>query len=107
MADYLATNTKRLKVEQTGPRGTHHMIIRFPQVESDANVLSQSRAICTAMKGFCVDGTSWASAEIANEGSDVFLPFTWGAAITASSGATADNNTLYGAYVNFVGRSTA
>jgi hypothetical protein len=105
MADYEASNTKRLKVLQTGPRGTHHLIFRFPQVESAANMISQARAVCTSMQGLLLDGTSFESAEVANEGSEVFLPVAWGAPIITATGAGVTAGDEYGRYVNFVGRS--
>lgn len=106
MADYVASNTPRLKVLQTGPRGTHHMIFRFGLATSVVNMVDQARSVVTAMAGMCLDTTSFVSAELAEEGSEVFLPVTWGSAISATSGGAADNGDEYGRYVNFVGRST-
>lgn len=105
MSDYAASNTKRLKVLQTGPRGTHHMSFRFPQVESAANMISQARVVCTAFNGLLLDGTSFESAEVASEGSEVFLPVDWGTPIVTATGAGVTANDEYGRYVNFVGRS--
>lgn len=107
MADYTASNTKRLKVLQTGPRGSHHMIFRFPEVQSEATMISQARAACTAMVVYCLQLTSFESAEVAHEGSDVFLPVDWGAPINSAAPSPATNLDEYGRYVNFVGRSTA
>lgn len=107
MADYVASNTKRLKVLQTGPRGTHHMIFRFPQVQSDATMISQARTVTLAMLDLCLDGTSFESAEVASEGSEVFTPIAWGAVQTAATGNGVTSQDEYGRYVNFVGRSTA
>jgi hypothetical protein len=106
MADYVPFNTKRLKVLQTGPRGTHHLIFRFPQVQSEATMLSQARAVCSSFNGLLLDGTSFESAEVANEGSEVFVPVGWGAPIVTATGAGVTANDEYGRYVNFVGRST-
>lgn len=106
MADYIASNTKRLKVLQTGPRGTHHTIFRFPEVQSEATMITQARAVCTAFRMLCLDGTSYESAEVAHEGSEVFVPVAWGAAIVAAAGIPVTLNDEYGRYVNFVGRST-
>lgn len=106
MADYTASNTKRLKVRQTGPRGTHHMVFRFPQVQSEVTMISQARAICTAFSPLCLDDASFESAEVASEGSEVFVPVAWGAAIISATGVPVTNNDEYGRYVNFVGRST-
>lgn len=105
MADYVPSNTKRIKVLQTGPRGSHHMTFRFPEIQSEATMLSQTRAATLAMLGLCFDGTSWVSAEVAHEGSEVFLPIAWGAAQTAAGGAGLTTQSEYGRYVNFVGRS--
>ena len=108
MADYVANNTRRLRVEYTGPRGTHHMIFRNSGLlSSEAGLIASARDIATLMVGFQLDGTSWVSAEAAAEGSDIFLPVAWGAAITSSSGVAANNATQWGAYLNFVGRSSA
>ena len=106
MADYTASNTPRLKVLQTGPRGTHHMVFRFGPATSQVNMISQARAITGAMLGLCVDGTSFESAEVAAEGSEVFVPVAWGAVQTAASGQGVTAQDEYGRYVNFVGRST-
>jgi len=106
MADYLATNTPRLKVLQSGPRGTHHMLFRAIPASDVAAVVTEVRSIVTLMNGLCLDGTSWASAEWAAEGSEVFLPVSWGAAITAASGAAASAVDEYGRYVRFEGKST-
>jgi hypothetical protein len=106
MADYVASNTKRLKVLQTGQRGTHHMTFRFPEVQSEATMITQARAVCTAMAAFCIMQTSFESAEVAHEGSEVFLPVVWGDPITVAGTGVAGNNEEYGRYVNFVGRST-
>jgi hypothetical protein len=105
MADYAASNTKRLKVLQTGPRGSHHMIFRFPEVQSEATMISQARTVTAAMLGMLLDTTSWVSAEVAHEGSEVFLPVDWGAAQTAGGGIGVQETDEYGRYVNFPGRS--
>jgi hypothetical protein len=107
MADYLSFNTPRLKVLQTGPRGTHHMIFRFGLATSEANMITQSRAVCDQMKDLCLDGTAFESAELAAEGSEVFLPIAWGSPMVAATGAGVTAQDEYGRYVNFVGRSTA
>lgn len=107
MSDYASSNTRRLKVLQTGPRGTHHMVFRFPQATSLANMITQARAVCSSLVGICLDGTSWESAENANEGSEVFTPVAWGLPITVATGAGVTANDEYGRYVNFVGRSLA
>jgi hypothetical protein len=105
MADYAASNTKRIKVLQTGPRGSHHMVFRFPEVQDEATMISQTRAATLAMNNICMDGASWVSAEVAHEGSEVFLPVDWGAPQVAASGAGVVATDEYGYYVNFVGRS--
>lgn len=107
MADYAASNTPRLKVLQTGPRGTHHMVFRFGVATSTANMISQARTVTLAMLALCLNGTTWESAELAAEGSEVFLPVAWGAAQVASGGDSVAVGDEYGRYVNFVGRSTA
>lgn len=107
MADYAASNTPRLKVLQTGPRGTHHMVFRFGLATSEANMISQSRAVCTIMANLMIMGSAWESAELAAEGSEVFLPIAWGASIPATSAESVSPQDEYGRYVNFVGRSTA
>jgi hypothetical protein len=106
MADYAASNTKRLKVLQTGPRGTHHMIFRFPEVQSEATMISQARTVTSAMTLLCLNDTSFESAEVAHEGSEVYLPVVWGAPQIATFGEVTSINDEYGRYVNFVGRST-
>lgn len=107
MADYLSSNTPRLKVRQTGARGVHHMVFRFAPATSEANMISQARSVTAAMLNVCFDGATWESAEVAAEGSEVFLPVAWGAPQVAASGAGVVSTDEYGYYVNFVGRSTA
>lgn len=106
MADYLATNTQRYKVLYTGPRGTHHMIFRFPTGTSLANMTSQVRTVLGEMKGLTLEGTQFESAELAPEGSEVFLPVDFGAVIVSNSATGVTAQDEYGRYVNFVGRST-
>lgn len=106
MTNYASTNTKRLKVLYTGPRGTHHMIFRFPQVQSEATMISQVRTVITNMAALTFEGTNFEAAEVADEGSEVFLPVAWGAAIPGTSTIAVGVNDEYGRYVNFVGRTT-
>lgn len=107
MADFLSTNTPRLKFTQTGPRGTHKMTFRVVPGTTQAAALAAATPVIEAMLGFMISATAWASAEWANEGSDVFVPIDF-TPIPHVSGIEAATNTLpYGAYVNFTGRSTA
>lgn len=105
MADYLETNTPRLRVTQTGPRGTHHMIFRSQPASSHATMIAGARAILTTLAVFCWHSTSWALADIAAEGSDVFLPADWGSPIAGGLDADPGNTDPYGVYLNFIGRS--
>jgi hypothetical protein len=105
MADYLSTNTKRLKVLQTGPRGTHSLTFRFPGVQDAATMIAQARTVTAAMLVICLNTTGFISAEVAAEGSDVFLPVDWGTPQIASNADVAGQLDEYGRYVNFVGRS--
>jgi hypothetical protein len=107
MADYLETNTPRLRVTQTGPRGTHHMIFRSQPASAPATMISGARAVITAMAQYCWHTTSWALADIAPEGSDVFLPVDWGTPIPGGLDADPNNVEPYGVYLNFIGRSLA
>lgn len=106
MADYVASNTKRLKVLYTGPRGSHHMVFRFPEVQSEVTMIGQARAVCASFGAFTLEGTQFESAEVAHEGSEVFLPVTWGAPVpsTSATGVTAQDE--YGRYLNIIGRTT-
>lgn len=106
MADYLSTNTPRIKVLQTGPRGTHHMMFRyFPTVDL-ATAVTEVHSICTILNGMCWSGTAMPTAEAAVEGSDVFLPIDW-TAITVASSNDVNNVHPYGEYANFMGRTLA
>lgn len=105
MADYLETNTPRLRVTQTGPRGTHHMIFRSQPASSHATMIAGARAIVTLLATFCFHSTSWALADVAPEGSDVFLPVDWGTPIPGGLDADAGPLDEYGRYLNFIGRS--
>lgn len=107
MADYLSTNTARLRVTQTGPRGTHKMVFRAAPESSKALVIGSARTIVTAMQGFLLSTTAFSSAEWAEYGSDVFLPADWGAPIVTTAPNAASNTTPYGIYLNFPGRSAA
>lgn len=105
MADYLATNTPRLRLLQTGPRGSHHMTFRLAPGTSQAAGITAVTPVAELMLPFCFSTTSWASAEWANEGSDIFLPVTWTPITHAVPDAIADNAHPYGLYLNFMGRS--
>jgi hypothetical protein len=91
----------------SGPRGTHMMLFRNAGLLGTmASLIASARAVATAMIGLQWAGTSWVSAEGADAGSDVFLPVTWGAAITAGGAAIPTNFDAYGFYVQIVARST-
>lgn len=105
MADYLETNTARIRVTQTGPRGTHKMIFRVDPASTLALARDEAHAICDALTTFMLSGTAWASAEQAAEGSDVFLPIDWTPILHPAGAEAASNAHEYGAYLNFVGRS--
>jgi len=106
MADYLATNTARLKVLQQGGRGQHHILFRAAPMAAQAGVIAEARSLCTLFGAFCFNGTLFASAEWAASGSDVFLPVDWGAPIEISSAAGVSNADEYGRYVRFEAKST-
>jgi hypothetical protein len=82
------------------------MVFRFGLATSVANMVSQARTVTSAMLGLCLNGTTWESAELAPEGSEVFLPVAWGAAQVKTGGTDVAVGDEYGRYVNFVGRST-
>ena len=105
MADYLATNTPRLRFTQTGPRGTHRMNFRFVPGTTSAAALTAATPVLEAMMAFTFDGTSWASADWALEGSDVFLPVTWTPLTYVNAFAPVGTLDEYGRYLNFVGRT--
>jgi hypothetical protein len=108
MADYVASNTRRLRVTYSGPRGQHVMLFRNAGLLSTlAGLIAGARAVVTEMALMQVSGTSWISAEYADEGSDIFLPATWGAAINAPGTFTADNTNAFGSYAQFTGKSTS
>jgi hypothetical protein len=107
MADYVANNTRRLKVHYTGPRGSHTMLFRNTGLLSTmASLIASARAVIGEFVHLQVNGYSWGEAEGADEGSDIFLPVVWGSPILSGGGLDADNLTPYGAYAQFVGRST-
>jgi hypothetical protein len=83
------------------------MIFRFEPATSVENMISQARTVIGEMKGLTLETTSFESAELAAEGSEVFLPVAWGAPIVSNSATGVTANDEYGRYVNFVGRSTA
>jgi hypothetical protein len=105
MADYLQTNTARIRVTQTGPRGTHKMVFRVDPASTIALARDEAHAICTLMLPFMLSATAWPSAESAAEGSDVFLPIDWTTIIHTDGIEAANNSHEYGAYCNFFGRS--
>lgn len=107
MADYLPTNTPRLKFTQTGPRGTHKMTFRVVPGTTSAGALAAATPVIEAMLPLMTQGTAWASAEWAVEGSDVFLPVEFTPIVHAPTGIDVLNTYPYGAYLNFVGRSAA
>lgn len=106
MADYLATNTPRIRVTQTGPRGTHKTNFRYFPGGDLAAAITEVRSICTLIQPMCWLGTGWSSAEAADEGSDVFLPVTWAPITAGATSNVADNTDEYGYYLNLVGRTT-
>lgn len=106
MADYLSTNTARLKVLQSGPRGQHHMQFRAATGIDQAAAITEVRSILTTMLPFLLDGASFISAEWAAEGSDIFLPAAWGSPLAPSSGIGLSGNDEYGRYVRFDGKSS-
>lgn len=106
MADYVASNTPRLKVTQTGPRGTHKMTFRVVPGTSVADAISAVQPVIEAMFPILLNGVTWASAEYAAEGSDVFLPTTFAPIPQGGATENVDNSYPYGQYVNFIGRST-
>jgi hypothetical protein len=107
MADYLSTNTPRLRITQTGPRGTHKMQFRVVPGTTTAAALAAVTPVIESMLGFLLSGTTWASAEWAAEGSEVFLPIAF-TPIPHPDGIEAVSNAHeYGRYVNFIGRSAA
>lgn len=107
MADYLSTNTPRIRATQTGPRGTHKMNFRYFPAGDLAGAITEVRSICALMQPICWQGTVWASAEAAAEGSDVFLPVDWAPITTGATDNVADNTDEYGYYLNVIGRTTA
>jgi hypothetical protein len=107
MADYLATNTPRLKMTQTGPRGTHHMTFRVKPGTTPAAALVAVTPVIEAMLPLMTEGTAWNSAEFAAIDSDVFLPVDFTPIIHAPTGLNVLNTFPYGMYVNFVGRTAA
>jgi hypothetical protein len=82
------------------------MIFRFAPATSTVNMITQVRTVLGEMKGLTLEGTAFESAELAAEGSEVFLPVDFGAPITSNSSTAATVNDEYGRYVNFVGRTT-
>lgn len=107
MADFLSTNTPRLKMTQTGPRGTHKMTFRVLPGTSSADALNAVTPVIESMLAFMLSATAWASAEWAVEGSDVFLPIDFTPIPHVSGIEAVSNAHEYGRYVNFVGRSSA
>jgi hypothetical protein len=108
MADFLSSNTRRLRVLYTGPRGSHVMLFRNSgDASTMAALITAARAAATAFIGLQWTTTSWISAEGAEQDSDIFLPVVWGAAITAGGAANPTNADPFGFYGQFVGRSTA
>lgn len=107
MADYLPTNTARIRVTQTGPRGTHKMVFRVDPASTVLLATDEVHSICELMTAFMVSATSWVSAEAAPLGSDVFLPIAWTAIVHPDGVEAVTNSNPYGLYLNFVGRTTA
>ncbi len=105
MADYLSTNTPRLRVTQTGPRGTHKMTFRVASGSDSAAALTAVTPILELMFPLMLNHTAWASAEFAAEGSDVFLPVAFTPLAAPENTENVDNSYPYGQYVNFVGRT--
>ena len=105
MADYLATNTPRLRMTQSGPRGTHKMGFRVVPGTTAADALAAATPIIEAMLLYMLGGSAWTAAEFAPEGSDVFLPVDFTPIAASTGDRPATNQTPYGVYMNFIARS--
>jgi hypothetical protein len=107
MADYLPTNTPRLRMTQTGPRGTHKMVFRVVPGTTPAGALAAVTPVIEAMLPFMISATAWASAEFAAEGSEVFLPVPFTPIVHADGVEAVNPTNAYGLYINWIGRSSA
>jgi hypothetical protein len=107
MADYASDYTRRIRVQYSGPRGTHKMQFRnYGLLSTNAGLIAGARAAVVTLATLQFPGTVWNGAEIADAGSEIFLPVTWGADITAAAGPAATNTDPFGAYLQFTARST-
>lgn len=105
MADYLATNTPRLRMTYTGARGTHKMTFRLADGIGGAAGLTAVTPIIELMFPFMINNVSWVGAEFAPEGSDIFIPIEFTPIVSGVAIENVSNNNPYGEYINFVGRS--
>jgi len=105
MADYMSWNTPRLKMTQTGPRGTHKMTFRLAPGLSYIDGLAAVTPVIESMLALMLSDTAWAAAEFAAQGSDTFLPVPFTPIPHVSGVEAASNAHEYGRYVNFIGRS--
>lgn len=107
MADYLSTNTPRLRFTQTGPRGTHKMQFRVVPGTTPTAALTAATPVIESLIAFTISNVYWAAAEWASEGSDVFLPIDFSPLGHADAAENVSNQHEYGRYINFVGRSAS
>jgi hypothetical protein len=73
---------------------------------TSAALLTAAMPILEGMLVYTLIGTSWVECEFASEGSDVFYPVAFSPLVAPSTSFEANNNTPYGLYLNFVGRTS-
>lgn len=99
--------TLRLRVTQTGPRGTHRMLFHGRSGVALSTLIGAASTILAEMAQCCYSGTSFSAAEYATSGVKFFTPVASWVPIDAPNTFSPTPNDPTGTYLCFVGRSFA
>jgi hypothetical protein len=105
MAALPSNTTDRLRLHYNGPKGTHTMMLRAPDGETEAGLVEDAQNLVTLMVLAQFQGTVWDTADYAPAGSDVFLPEAGWTPITSASGINPSAGQAPSTFVEFGGRS--
>jgi hypothetical protein len=107
MAPVPPESVLRLRVTQTGPRGTHRMLFHARIGVTLSTLIGAVTNILNEMKDLCYSGTSFASADYATAGVKFFTPVSSWVPIDAPNTFLPTASDPTGTYACFVGRSFA
>jgi hypothetical protein len=105
MAALPLNTTARLKVQYTGPYGSHTMVFRAPEGESEGGLVDDAHALAVLMAECQYDNVVWGPAEFAEAGSDLFFPEAGWVTVNGESGIAPGTSDAPSTFLNFGGRS--